>query len=56
MSDALVLEFTGASADDYWAVNRLLGLDTATGSGDWPAGLLSHTGAEHADGLVVFEV
>ena len=56
MSDALVLEFTGASADDYRAVNGLLGLDSATGSGDWPAGLLSHTGAEHADGLVVFEV
>jgi hypothetical protein len=45
MSDALFYEFTGVSADDYKAVNAILGLDPATGGGDWPAGLLSHTGA-----------
>jgi len=29
-----------------------------TGAGDWPEGLVSHTGAEHLDGngLSVFEV
>jgi len=56
MSEALVLEFSGVTADDYRAVNGHLGVDAATGAGDWPAGLLSHTGAEHADGLLVFEV
>lgn len=57
MSDALFYEFTGVSADDYNAVNAILGLDAATGRGDWPAGLLSHTGAATANGgFIVFEV
>jgi hypothetical protein len=57
MPDALILEFTGATADQYKAVNAILGIDAATGEGDWPAGLLSHTGAAGAGGdLVVFEV
>ena len=57
MSDALLFELTGVSADDYKAVNAILGLDPATGGGDWPAGLLSHTGANGAGGdLLVFEV
>jgi hypothetical protein len=57
MPDALILEFTGATADQYKAVNALLGIDAATGEGDWPAGLLSHTGAVGAGGgIVVFEV
>jgi hypothetical protein len=57
MSVALFYEFTGVSADDYTAVNAILGLDPATGGGDWPAGLLSHTGAAGTDGgFIVFEV
>ena len=57
MSDALILEFKGVSADQYNAVNEILGIDPVTGDGDWPAGLLSHTGAGGAGGdLVVFEV
>lgn len=57
MSEALLYEFTGVSADDYKAVNAILGLDPATGSGDWPSGLLSHTGATSEDGgFIVFEV
>jgi len=57
MSDALILEFKGASADQYNAVNKTLGIDPATGDGDWPAGLLSHTGAMgEGDTIVVFEV
>ena len=56
MSDAIILEFRGATADQYRAVNSILGIDPATGGGDWPAGLLSHTGATGGDGLVVFEV
>lgn len=48
--------FTG-TPDDYKAVNRLLGIDPVTGEGDWPAGLLSHTGAIGDGGsLLVFEV
>lgn len=57
MSEALFFEFTGVSADDYQAVNAILGLDPVTGSGDWPPGLLSHTGAAGAGGsLMVFEL
>lgn len=57
MSDALILEFKGVNADQYNAVNKLLGLDQNTGEGSSPAGLISHTGATTAGGdLVVFEV
>jgi hypothetical protein len=56
MSDAIILEFR-ATADDYQAVNTILGLDPETGEGDWPAGLLSHTGCAGDSGtVVVFEV
>ena len=57
MSHALTLEFTGATADDYQAVNAILGIDPQTGEGDWPAGMLSHTGAAGDGGtILVFEV
>jgi hypothetical protein len=57
MSDALILEFQGVTADQYNAVNTNLGIDPETGEGDWPAGLHSHAGAINADGnLVVFEI
>ena len=56
MSEALVLEFSGVSADQYDKVNAILGLDPSTGAGDWPAGLTSHTGASHGDDFMVFEI
>jgi hypothetical protein len=56
MSDALVLEFSGVSAAQYRDVNRFLGIDPVTGEGDWPDGLISHTGTAGAGGLLVFEV
>lgn len=57
MSHALILEFTGATAADYQAVNAILGIDPETGDGDWPPGLLSHTGAAGDGGsILVFEV
>ena len=57
MSEALILEFQGVTVEQYQAVNKLLGLDAATGEGNSPAGLISHTGATTAGGaLVVFEL
>jgi hypothetical protein len=57
MSEALILEFTGATAAQYNAVNATLGIDPVTGEGNWPPGLLSHTGtAGDGDSLLVFEV
>jgi hypothetical protein len=57
MSEAIILEFAGVGAAEYNAVNVLLGIDPVTGEGDWPAGMISHTGAVGAAGnLVVFEV
>jgi hypothetical protein len=57
VSDALILEFTAGTADQYRATNTLLGIDPSTGEGDWPRGLLSHTGCSAAGGgLTVFEV
>jgi hypothetical protein len=58
MSEALFFEFTaGVTADDYKAVNAILGLDPAPGSEGWPLGLLSHIGAASANGgFIVFEV
>jgi hypothetical protein len=55
MSQALILEFEGATPEQYAAVNETLGLDPATGEGDWPPGLLAHTGAM-GERLTVVEV
>ena len=56
MSEVLILEFAGATAEQYLAVNKTLGLDPATGEGDWPAPLQSHVASVGAAGLVVVEV
>ena len=56
MSEVLILEFAGATAEQYLAVNKILGVDVKTGEGDWPAPLLTHIGADGAAGLVVVEV
>jgi hypothetical protein len=57
MAEAVIFEFSELTPDQYRAINSQLGLDAATGEGDWPSGLLSHTGgATEGGGLVVFEV
>jgi hypothetical protein len=57
MPESIILEFKGAGADQYHAVNKVLGIDVATGEGDWPPRLLSHTAAVTSDGdLVVYEI
>ena len=56
MADALILEFEGVGREQYEAVNRQLGLDPVSGSGDWPKGLNSHVGAGKPGGWVVVEV
>lgn len=49
MSYGIVLVFDGVSEDDYWAVNTQLGI-ARDGQGDWPAGLVSHSGGPTGDG------
>jgi hypothetical protein len=56
MSEVLILEFAGATADQYQAVNKILGVDATTGEGDWPAPLQSHVAATGPAGLSVVEV
>ncbi|MGD9736386.1 MAG: hypothetical protein AB7V58_12405 [Solirubrobacterales bacterium] len=56
MADALILEFDGLDAETYGRVNEELGIDMDSGTGDWPAGLTSHTGARREGGFVVFEI
>jgi hypothetical protein len=56
MADAIILEFDGVGRDGYEAVNELLGLDAASGAGDWPDGMMSHTAGAKPGGWVVFEV
>jgi hypothetical protein len=57
MAEAIILEFSGVSREQYDAVNTILGIDPETGEGDWPAGMISHVGCEGADGsALVFEL
>ena len=57
MAAALILEFEGVTEKEYRAVNDALGIDPTTGAGDWPDGLVSHSGGLNDDGhLVVMEV
>lgn len=57
MTAQLILEFEGATAEEYDAVNRELGIDMATGEGNWPDGLLVHSaGIDDKGDLVVSEV
>ncbi|MGD0085081.1 MAG: hypothetical protein ABSD78_18075 [Acidimicrobiales bacterium] len=56
MSEVLILEFAGATADQYLAVNKILGVDAKTGAGDWPGPLQSHTASLGDAGLTVVEV
>jgi hypothetical protein len=57
MAAAVILEFEGVTLTEYAAVNAVLGIDTETGEGDWPEGLVTHTAGLNDDGhLVVMEV
>lgn len=51
MAEMIVIE-VDCDPSLYPKVNQALGLDPATGSGDWPKGLISHVGGG-ADGTVV---
>ncbi len=57
MPAELILEFEGVTIEEYDAVNKVLGLDPASGEGDWPDGLVAHSaGLNDAGHLVVIEV
>ncbi|MDR3372374.1 MAG: hypothetical protein P4L98_01480 [Ancalomicrobiaceae bacterium] len=55
MAYALTLVFEGVDEKGYLAVNALLGL-SADGSGDWPAGILSHVAGPTPTGWIVSEI
>ncbi len=57
MASELILEFEGVTTKEYDAVNEELGIDPATGSGEWPDGLVAHSAGLNENGhLVVIEV
>jgi hypothetical protein len=56
MAAGLLLEFDGVGREQYEAVNERLGIDPATGQGDWPDGLLSHAAGAKPGGWVVMEI
>ena len=55
MAYGVILRFEGVGVDEYWAVNDRLGVQR-DGTGDWPAGLVTHLGGPTDGGLVVTEV
>ena len=55
MPYGIVLVFEGVGEDQYWAVNDRLGI-ARDGTGDWPAGIVSHAGGPTATGWIVSEV
>jgi hypothetical protein len=55
MAYGIVLEFADVTREHYDAVNEKLGLDIASGSGDWPDGLLSHAAGPLEGGWIVAE-
>ena len=57
MPAQLILEFEGVTTTEYDAVNAVLGIDPATGTGDWPDGRQVHAaGLNEAGHLVVTEI
>lgn len=57
MAEGLILEFEEIGEAEYQAVNAKLGIDMASGTGDWPSGLLVHTaGISDSGTFVVAEV
>lgn len=56
MAELLILEFSAPSAVEmYNQVNKALGMDPATGSGERPAGMIDHHAGGDGDSLVVVE-
>jgi hypothetical protein len=55
MAYAIVLEFGGVTRAQYNAVNEKLGIDMASGTGDFPTGLVSHAAGPVAGGWLVSE-
>lgn len=53
MAEGLVLKFKGVGEKEYRAVNKALGIDPETGSGEWPAGMIAHNGGAGDDGALV---
>jgi hypothetical protein len=57
MPAQVILEFEGITTKEYDAVNAALGIDPATGEGDWPPGLQVHAAGLNENGhLVVTEI
>jgi len=57
MASGVISECEGVNAKEYDAVNAALGIDQATGEGDWPDGLVTHSaGLNERGDLVVMEV
>ena len=58
MAEGVILKFAGIGRAEYEDVNGKLGIDAATGAGDWPDGLLvPAAGTAEDDGrFVVTEV
>ena len=55
MAYGLVLVFDGVSEEDYWSVNEKLGIGR-DGLGDYPPGLLVHSGGPVENGWLVSEI
>ena len=55
MAKGLIMEFDG-DVETYERVNERLGIDVGRGEGDWPAGLLFHSGGARPGGWIVSEV
>ena len=55
VAKVLIMEFDG-DVQGYERVTERLGIDVASGEGDWPAGLLFHSGGVKPGGWIVSEV
>jgi hypothetical protein len=55
MAYGITLTFDGVGEDKYWAVNEHLGIDR-DGNGNYPDGLLVHTGGSTGGGWYVAEI
>jgi hypothetical protein len=50
VAEIIILEFQNIGKQEYDAVNRELGIDTAAGTGDWPPGIRFHFGGANDAG------
>jgi hypothetical protein len=53
MAVGLVLKFAGMGKKEYDAVGAALNINQEAGTGDWPAGLISHAAGPADDGSFV---